>query len=292
MRRFGVGDRVTIPFHLACGHCEYCETGRSNICQAHGFLGVHTGGGFGELSLIPKADVNLVRLPDGVSPTAAAALGCRYMTAYHGLVDQARVRPGEWVAVFGIGGVGLATVQIARALGAQVIAVSRTQKKLDLAAAEGASATVVAGDTAVAAIRVWASPVRVVLAGRTHVSGQCQAPLAQPLHDIERAEDADVAVDVAPGVGCRGQDAQAESCGLTRADFANPRPAARIQVEPFDDPGRAASARHEQRAPVRGPTRAHLVLAHPAYRFSAPIGRRKQGRRAIRVQGEEASAVR
>jgi propanol-preferring alcohol dehydrogenase len=153
VRRFGVGDRVTVPFHLACGQCEFCDTGRSNICQAFGFLGVHTSGGYGELSCVPKADVNLVRLPDGVSAPVAASLGCRYMTAYHGLVDQARVRPGEWVAVFGIGGVGLATVQIARALGARVIAVSRTQRKLDLAKAEGAAGAVVAGENAVAAIR-------------------------------------------------------------------------------------------------------------------------------------------
>ena len=153
VRRFAVGDRVTVPFHLACGQCEFCDTGRSNICQAFGFLGVHTGGGYGELSCVPKADTNLVRLPDGVSAPVAASLGCRYMTAYHGLVDQARVRPGEWVVVFGIGGVGLATVQIARALGARVIAVSRTQKKLDLAKAEGAIEAVIAGDNAVAAIR-------------------------------------------------------------------------------------------------------------------------------------------
>jgi propanol-preferring alcohol dehydrogenase len=153
VRRFAVGDRVTVPFHLACGQCEFCDTGRSNICQAFGFLGVHTSGGYGELSCVPKADVNLVRLPDGVSAPVAASLGCRYMTAYHGLVDQARVRPGEWVAVFGIGGVGLATVQIARALGARVIAVSRTQKKLDLARAEGATEGVVAGENAAAAIR-------------------------------------------------------------------------------------------------------------------------------------------
>jgi alcohol dehydrogenase, propanol-preferring len=151
--RFKAGDRVTIPFHLACGQCEYCSTGRSNICQALGFLGAHHDGGYGELACIPQADTNLVRLPDGVTPVVAASLGCRYMTAYHGLLDQARLRPGEWVAVFGIGGVGLATVQIAAALGAQVIAVSRTRSKLDMAAREGAVATFTAGDDAVAGIR-------------------------------------------------------------------------------------------------------------------------------------------
>ncbi len=153
VKQFKVGDRVTIPFHLACGQCEFCNSGRSNLCQAFGFLGAHTDGGYGQLARIPNADANLVLLPDGVSPTVAAALGCRYMTSYHGLVDQARIRPGEWVAVFGIGGVGLAAVQIANALGARVIAVSRTQGKLDLASREGAVATVRAGDTAIAAIR-------------------------------------------------------------------------------------------------------------------------------------------
>jgi alcohol dehydrogenase, propanol-preferring len=153
VQRFKEGDRVTIPFHLACGHCELCYTGRSNLCYAYGFVGVNTEGGFGEITRVPNADANLVRLPDGITPTAAATLGCRYMTSYHGLLDQARVRPGEWVAVFGIGGVGLAAVQIASAMGARVIAISRTQDKLDRARREGAVAVVQAGDQVVAAIR-------------------------------------------------------------------------------------------------------------------------------------------
>ncbi len=153
VRRIKVGDRVTIPFHLSCGQCEYCSTGRGNICQAFGFMGAPVSGGFGELSSIPNADTNMVLLPDAVDATSAASLGCRYMTSYHGLVDQARVRPGEWVAVFGAGGVGLAAIQIAHALGARVVAVSRTKDKLDLARREGADATLVAGDVAVGAIR-------------------------------------------------------------------------------------------------------------------------------------------
>ena len=72
VKRFQPGDRVTIPFHLACGACEYCWTGRSNICQAFGFVGAHTSGGYGELTPVPNADMNLVRLPDGVAPTTAA----------------------------------------------------------------------------------------------------------------------------------------------------------------------------------------------------------------------------
>lgn len=142
VRSFHVSDRVTLPFHMACGRCEYCHTGRSNICLAHGAIGTHFDGGYGRLAVIPAADANLVRLPNEVDTTTAAALGCRYMTSYHALVDRAKLQPGEWVAVFGVGGVGLSAVQIAAALGAQVIAVAISEQKLRIAKAEGAAAVV------------------------------------------------------------------------------------------------------------------------------------------------------
>ena len=148
LQHFKVGDRVTVPFHLACGHCVYCRTGRSNICMAYGVIGLHHFGGYGQLAMVPNADVNLVRLPEQVDFLGAASLGCRFMTAYHGVVDKGDVRPGEWVAVFGMGGVGLSAVQIATTLGARVVAVSRTAEKLAQAKQEGAVETVVAGDTA------------------------------------------------------------------------------------------------------------------------------------------------
>ena len=142
VRDFRAGDRVTLPFHMACGHCEYCQTGRSNICLAHGAIGTHFNGGYGRLAAIPAADANLVHLPNDVDAVTAASLGCRYMTSYHALVGRAKLQPGEWVAVFGVGGVGLSAVQIAAALGAQVIAVDISEKKLRLAKAEGAAAVV------------------------------------------------------------------------------------------------------------------------------------------------------
>jgi D-arabinose 1-dehydrogenase-like Zn-dependent alcohol dehydrogenase len=83
----------------------------------------------------------------------AAALGCRFMTAFHGVTQQGRILPGEWVAVFGCGGVGLAAVDIASAMGANVIAVSRSQEKLDMAKKLGAVQSVQAGDDAPAAIK-------------------------------------------------------------------------------------------------------------------------------------------
>jgi propanol-preferring alcohol dehydrogenase len=142
VRDFRAGDRVTRPFHMACGHCEYSQTGRSNICLTHGVIGTHFNGGYGRLAAIPAADANLVRLPKDVDAVTAAALGCRYMTSYHALIDRAKLQPGEWVVVFGVGGVGLPAVQIAAALGAQVIGVDISEKKLRLAKAEGAAVVV------------------------------------------------------------------------------------------------------------------------------------------------------
>jgi len=150
--RFRPGDRVTVPFHLGCGKCEECWNGRYNLCFAYGVIGTHHDGGFGELARIPSADSTLVHLPEGVDSFSAAALGCRFMTAYHGVVDRAAVRPGEWVAVFGMGGLGLSAVQIASAIGARVIAVSRSDDKLAMARNEGAEATVKAGPHAPAEI--------------------------------------------------------------------------------------------------------------------------------------------
>lgn len=148
VRNFKPGDRVTVPFHLACGHCDYCYSGRSNLC-GQGIYGAALYGGYASKVLIPNADANLVGLPEGVDALSAAALGCRYMTAYHGVVDRASLRPGEWVAVFGAGGVGLSAVQIASAVGARVIAVDISDEKLARAKEEGAEAVVNAAKTTV-----------------------------------------------------------------------------------------------------------------------------------------------
>ena len=152
VRQFHPGQRVTVPFHLGCGHCDLCRSGHYNLCLAYGAIGIHHDGGYGSLVRVPSADTTLVGLPDGVDSFTAAALGCRFMTAFHGIVDQAAVRPGEWVAVFGVGGVGLSAVQIAAAMGARVIAVGRSEKKLAKARQEGAEATVPARDDAAAEI--------------------------------------------------------------------------------------------------------------------------------------------
>ena len=141
------GDRVAVPFHEACGNCAYCRSGRTNLCDALEFLGMTHDGGYAEYVNVLNADVNCVPLPDGVAFDAAAALGCRFMTAWHALQHQASLRAGEWLAVHGVGGIGLSAVQIGTALGAGVVAVDIDDRKLEAARNQGAAVTVNARST-------------------------------------------------------------------------------------------------------------------------------------------------
>ncbi|HUF87620.1 MAG TPA: alcohol dehydrogenase catalytic domain-containing protein [Thermohalobaculum sp.] len=141
------GDRVIAPFILACGACPDCRAGNQTICahqQVPGFTGP---GAFAERIAVIRADANLARLPEGMDPALAAALGCRVTTAWHALTGRAGLRPGEWLAVHGTGGVGLAAALLAKAMGARVIAVDVVAEKLAHAAALGADATVNAAET-------------------------------------------------------------------------------------------------------------------------------------------------
>lgn len=151
------GDRVTVPFVLACGRCEYCLAGHGQICPNQEQPGFTLPGSFAERVALPRADTNLVRVPDGVDLVSAAALGCRFATAFRGLTAHGRVQPGQWVAVHGCGGVGLSAVMIAVALGARVVAVDLSPAALELATKLGAVAAVTAGpgvDTAAAVLDI------------------------------------------------------------------------------------------------------------------------------------------
>src|SRR5438132_1952470 len=154
--RWKKGDRVIVPFSGGEGTCEWCRTGHHNMCDTPILPGLVYGGGFGRYSSVPYADVNLVRLPDAVGFVEAASMGCRFMTSFHGIVDRAQVRPGEWVAVHGCGGIGLAAIQIASSIGANVIAVDLDGRKLELAKEVGASHIVnaKAGDPAAAIVDI------------------------------------------------------------------------------------------------------------------------------------------
>ncbi len=147
VRQWKRGDRVLVPFSSGDGTCDWCRSGHQNVCDTPLAPGFSYWGGFGRLVAVPYADVNLVRLPETVGFVEAASMGCRYMTSFHGVVDQAEVQAGEWVAVHGCGGIGLSAVQIATALGANVIAVDVGDDKLALAKELGAVATVNASTT-------------------------------------------------------------------------------------------------------------------------------------------------
>ncbi|ORA26041.1 alcohol dehydrogenase catalytic domain-containing protein [Mycobacterium aquaticum] len=148
VRNWHVGDRVTFPMNPGDGTCPTCRAGQQQVCEHVDTMvpGVSYWGAFAEYVAVRHADVNMVALPDSLSFTAAASLGCRYIAAFHGVVNQARVRAGEWVAVYGAGGgAGLAAVQIAVAAGANVIAVDISDDKLAAARRVGALHTLTAG---------------------------------------------------------------------------------------------------------------------------------------------------
>ncbi len=147
VKKFRVGDRVVCPFNLGCGTCEYCASGHQNTCAEGNLAGFRTSGGYGQYAHILKADLNLINLPESVPFTDAASMGCRFMTSFHGIVDQVKVAAGEWVAIHGCGGIGLAATQIANAMGANVIAVDINDKSLEVARKMGAVHTVNAAKT-------------------------------------------------------------------------------------------------------------------------------------------------
>ena len=142
--RFDVGDRVTNPFNLGDGTCPHCRNGHGNRCERSvpmGFLSAQKGA-FAEYYTVRNADFNAIPLPDDVDPVDVAGLGCRFATAFHGLVHRVDVTPGDWVAVHGCGGVGLSAIHVADAIGANVIAIDLQDDALERAESLGADRTV------------------------------------------------------------------------------------------------------------------------------------------------------
>lgn len=136
---FKIGDRVTLPFVCACGHCGECASGNHQVCDNQSQPGFTHWGSFAEYVAIDFADTNLVKIPTEIKDVEAAALGCRFITSYRAIVDQGKIRGGQYVAIHGCGGVGLSAIMIASALGAQVIAVDINDETLALAKDIGAS---------------------------------------------------------------------------------------------------------------------------------------------------------
>ncbi|WP_017727927.1 zinc-dependent alcohol dehydrogenase family protein [Halalkalibacterium ligniniphilum] len=141
VKNFVRGDRVTAPFHEGCAHCSNCLSGHSNRCDHLNIFGFSYDGAYAEYVRVPNGDFNLIKLPDEVDTLTAAAIGCRYMTGYHGVI-RSQIQPGKWIVVHGAGGVGLSAIQVANAVGALVIAVDVDDAKLEKAKQEGAVATI------------------------------------------------------------------------------------------------------------------------------------------------------
>lgn len=140
--RWRAGDRVTLPFSTGCGACRSCCEGHLNTCDRGFTPGFSHWGSYAQRVAIAHADVNLVRLPDDMHWAEAAALGCRFVTAFRAVVDRGRLTEGEWLAVHGCGGVGLSAVMVGVALGARVVAVDIDPRALAMAADLGAEAIV------------------------------------------------------------------------------------------------------------------------------------------------------
>ncbi len=131
-----VGDRVALHYLATCGQCDYCARGLEQFCTTGRMLGKHMHGGYAEYVVAPAR--NAIPVADAVSAPAAAIMMCSSATAFHAL-RKARMSAGDRVAVFGVGGLGMSAVQLARACGAaEVFAVDVDADKLRVAAAYGA----------------------------------------------------------------------------------------------------------------------------------------------------------
>ena len=136
---FKAGDRVGVPWlHWTCGACEYCQAGRETLCPRQLITGCSADGGFAEF--IKAKASHAVKLPEALGGPDAAPLLCAGLTAYKALKTSG-LRMGERVAIFGIGGLGHMATQVAKAMGAQVIAVDISEDKLQLARECGADWT-------------------------------------------------------------------------------------------------------------------------------------------------------
>ncbi|GAB97038.1 alcohol dehydrogenase [Kineosphaera limosa] len=165
--RWDEGDRVTVPFACGCGKCVWCRQGEQQVCPRQTQPGFTGWGSFAQYVALHAADTNLVEVPESLSDVAAAALGCRFATAYRAVTTHGWLRAGQWLVVVGVGGLGLSAVAIATAFGARVIAVDVSPRSLSMAATLGAERTVLCADSM--SSETVAERVRVLTDGGAHV---------------------------------------------------------------------------------------------------------------------------
>lgn len=136
-----VGDRVSVAWMFeSCGHCEYCTTGRETLCRDVKNSGYTVDGAMAEQAIV-TADY-AVKVPEGLDPAAASSVTCAGVTTYKA-VKEAHIKPGQWIGVFGIGGLGNLAVQYAKhVFGAKVVAFDISDEKLAFAKEVGADVVV------------------------------------------------------------------------------------------------------------------------------------------------------
>ncbi len=164
IKNFKIGDRVTIPFVAGCGKCGECKLGNQQVCDYQSQPGFTHHGSFAEYVALDYADTNLVKLPEEINDITAATLGCRFITAFRGIVAQGKVSEGQHVTIHGCGGVGLSAIMIANALGAHVTAIDINQDTLELAKQLGANSIINASNSNVV------EAVKEITKGGAHVS--------------------------------------------------------------------------------------------------------------------------
>jgi NADPH:quinone reductase-like Zn-dependent oxidoreductase len=132
-----VGDAVVIHPSISCGQCEFCQRGDDVLCTRISFIGEHRDGAWSDYLSVPAR--NVLRAPSYLNVFEAAALAVTHLTAWRMLVTQGQLKAGQTVLVFGIGGgVSVAALQLAKAMGARVLVTSRHAHKLERAQQIGA----------------------------------------------------------------------------------------------------------------------------------------------------------
>lgn len=138
VRNVNAGERVCLHYLVTCGDCRYCAMGSEQFCTTGSMIGKYQDGGYAEYIAVPSR--NAIPLPDEIPFEQGAIMMCSSATSFHAL-NKAKLRLGESVAVFGVGGLGMSAVQLARAFGAlDVYAVDINADKLKLAESYGAIA--------------------------------------------------------------------------------------------------------------------------------------------------------
>ncbi len=138
---YKLGQRVVLYPGITCGKCEFCQRGDEVLCTKMSLLGEHRDGTWADRVGVPQR--NVLPAPEHLSDEEAAALGVTHLTAWRMLRTKARLQAGEWVLILGIGGgVSLAGLQLAKAMGARCIVTSRHAHKLEQAKAHGADHTI------------------------------------------------------------------------------------------------------------------------------------------------------